>query len=244
MLGSVLPFSPDLADRVSEYCETHSEPLPDKLEEHWNWTVRTWMDAEMMSSKLQGQWLIWMSQWIAPKRVLEIGTFTGFSALAWYEGTRATKAEIVTMDVRGEVLAFTRKAFHDLGVDDRIQVIEGPALSSLRELQGEFDLIFLDADKTNYQAYVDMILERKLLSARGIILLDNVFARGLTMGNEFNPHIEKFRRPFWEANGEVLRALNKSLLNDPRIDSIVLPIFDGITQVKWKSSYYSTGKVE
>lgn len=62
--------------------------------------------------------------------VLEVGTFTGFSALAWYEGTRATKAEIVTLDVRGEVLNFTRKIFKDLGVDDRIKVIEGPAALS------------------------------------------------------------------------------------------------------------------
>ena len=62
--------------------------------------------------------------------VLEVGTFTGFSALAWYEGTRATKAEIITLDVRGEVLNFTRKMFSDLGVDDRIKVIEGPAAST------------------------------------------------------------------------------------------------------------------
>ena len=62
--------------------------------------------------------------------VLEIGTFTGFSALAWYEGTRTTKAEIITLDVRGEVLNFTRKMFADLGVDDRIKIIEGPAAST------------------------------------------------------------------------------------------------------------------
>ena len=62
--------------------------------------------------------------------VLEVGTFTGFSALAWYEGTRATKAEIITLDVRGEVLNFTRKMFSDLGVDDRIKVVEGPAAST------------------------------------------------------------------------------------------------------------------
>ena len=62
--------------------------------------------------------------------VLEVGTFTGFSALAWYEGTRTTKAEIITLDVRGEVLNFTRKMFAELGVDDRIKVIEGPAAST------------------------------------------------------------------------------------------------------------------
>ena len=137
--------------------------LPKVLDELWELTIRTWLDAEMMSSKLQGQWMVWTSQLMAPKRgeshilqgplllisqgaadmifitqkelivaiiVLEIGTFTGFSALAWYEGTRATNAEIVTLDVRGEVLNFTRKYFKDLGVDDRITVVEGPAIST------------------------------------------------------------------------------------------------------------------
>ncbi|KAK3171658.1 hypothetical protein OEA41_003742 [Lepraria neglecta] len=237
MLGSVLPFSPDLADRVSEYCEKHSEELPESLDKHWEWTVRTWMDAEMMSSKLQGQWMIWMSQWMAPKRVLEVGTFTGFSALAWYEGTRATNAEIITLDVRGEVLNFTRKMFKELGVDDRIRVIEGPAASMLEHVEGQFDLIFLDADKHNYQLYMNRILERRLLSPHGVVLVDNVFARGLTMGNEFNPYIEKIRRPFWEANGETLRKLNKSFLDDPRIDTLILPLFDGVTQIKWRAGY-------
>ena len=159
MLTSVLPFSPDLVDRVAEYCEKHSFAngldtlaLPESLDKHWEWTVRSWLDAEMMSSKLQGQWMIWMGQWIAPKRgkkfleapispiiggwyiktliVLELGTFTGFSALAWYEGTRETKAEIITLDIRGEVLNFARKLFRDLKVNDRIQVMEGPASSS------------------------------------------------------------------------------------------------------------------
>ncbi|KAL2059190.1 hypothetical protein ABVK25_000482 [Lepraria finkii] len=237
MLGSVLPFSPDLADRVSEYCEKHSKELPESLERHWEWTIRTWMDAEMMSSKLQGQWMIWMSQWMAPKRVLEVGTFTGFSALAWYEGTRATNAEIITLDVRGEVLNFTRKMFKELGVDDRIRVIEGPAASTLEHAEGQFDLIFLDADKHNYQLYMNRILERRLLSPHGVVFVDNVFARGLTMGNEFNPYIEKIRRPFWEANGETLRKLNKSFLDDPRIDTLILPLFDGVTQIKWKAGY-------
>ncbi|KAL9034182.1 MAG: hypothetical protein Q9214_007162, partial [Letrouitia sp. 1 TL-2023] len=168
---------------------------------------------------------------------LEVGTFTGFSALAFYEGTRSTNAEIVTMDVRGEVLQFTRKMFQDVGADDRIMVMEGPAAVSLKNVGGEFDLIFLDADKHNYQTYLDLILTRRLLSPNGIIVVDNVFARGFTMGNEFNTTTEKIRRPFWEANGETLRKLNKSFIDDPRIDTLILPLFDGVTQLKWKKDY-------
>ncbi|KAK4696556.1 hypothetical protein P7C71_g1389, partial [Lecanoromycetidae sp. Uapishka_2] len=188
MLGSVLSFSPELADRVSEY-------------------------------------------------LLDVGTFTGFSALAWHEGTRATKAEIVTLDVGGETLNTTRKFFKDVGVDDRVTTVEGQAASTLQKLEGEFDLIFLDADKQNNGLYLNIILERRLLSPKGIVLLDNMFARGLTMGSEFNPHADNARRPFWESMGKTLRTLNDGFLEDPRIDTLLLPLFDGVTQIKWKDGY-------
>ena len=69
----------------------------------------------------------------------------------------------------------------------------------------------------------------------------SVFARGLTVGNEFNPYIEKIRRPFWESNAATLRKLNKSFLEDPRIDTLILPLFDGVTQIKWKTGYLESG---
>ena len=172
--------------------------------------------------------------------MLEIGTFTGFSALAWYEGTRATGAEIVTLDVRGEVLAFTQAKFADLGVDDRIQIIEGPAAATLanhKAIEGEFDLIFLDADKHNYRWYLDKILERRLLSPRGVILVDNVFARGLTVGEECNPYMEGFRRPFWEKSAETLREFNGHVVKDERVDCVLRPVFDGVTQIKWREGW-------
>lgn len=120
--------------------------LPDVLAKHWQWTIDHCVDADMMSSRLQGQWMIWTSQWIAPKRgkeekffctfvslvwvVLEVGTFTGFSAIAWYEGTKQTQAEIVTLDVRSDILIAARQVFKDLGVDNRIKVVEGAAIET------------------------------------------------------------------------------------------------------------------
>ena len=126
-------------------------------------------------------------------------------------------------------------------------------------MEGEVDLIFLDADKHNYQHYLDIILGRKLLSRRGFILVDNgtqvfrpisthqcphsitvfqilVFARGFTFGEDFNPYVEKIRGPFWEASGETLRLINKNFVEDPRIDTLILPMFDGVTQIKWRES--------
>ncbi|KAL8822077.1 MAG: hypothetical protein Q9191_007181 [Dirinaria sp. TL-2023a] len=240
MLGSVLPFSPELADRVSAYCEKHSED--DVVE-----TTRAVDDLDEPNAGTQASLIVGLARLmieVEEPPVLEVGTFTGFSALAWYEGTRATQAEIITLDVRGEVLAFTRSKFQEMGVDDRIQILEGPAAASLANgdptrggVVGQFDLVFLDADKHNYQNYLDTILDRQLLSPKGIILVDNVFARGLTMGPEFNPFMEGFRRPFWEKSAETLRELNKSFLNDERIDCVLLPMFDGITQIKWRAAW-------
>lgn len=115
----------------------------------------------------------------------------GISALAWYEGMRATKVEIVTLDVGGEILNITRKFFKETQVDDRITTIEGPAASTsvqvlirtlgyptdklcrLEQVESQFDLVFLDADKQNNVLYLDIILKRRLLFPKGIVLLDN-----------------------------------------------------------------------
>ncbi|KAI9713023.1 MAG: hypothetical protein M1820_001008 [Bogoriella megaspora] len=193
------------------------------------------------------------------RSVLEIGTYTGFSALAWYEGTRSTKSEIVTIDLPGHVLEQTKDFFKEMGADDRIRVMEGSGNQELPKLSGEFELIFLDADKHNQRNYINIILEKRLLDPKGVILVDNseyinelalrntanvrtnpVFSRGLTMGNEFNPHLDKTTRPLWEAHGEALREFNKFLIDDPRIDVLMLPLFDGVTQIQWNLEYLQT----
>ncbi|KAL8953258.1 MAG: hypothetical protein Q9222_000863 [Ikaeria aurantiellina] len=194
MLQSVLPFTPDLAKKVSEYCEKHSE-------------------------------------------VLEIGTFTGFSALAWYEGTKATEAEIVTLDIQSEILKTTSTLFKELGVDDRITLVEGPAATTLPMIDGEFDLIFFDADKENQKLYLNLILEQRLLSPKGVIFVDNVLARGLAVGSGFNPFLEQRWRSFWETAGETMRTVNRDFVEDSRVDTMMLPLFDGVTQIKWKEGF-------
>ena len=151
MLGSVLPFTEDVADRVSEYCETRSTPITDTLQKHWEYTRGKFSDADKMSSRLQGAWMIFTAKDRKPKRgkkhkytpfsgsfffadtsvqpqpVLEIGCFSGYSALAWYEGTKETQAEIVTLELSPKMIAASRKAFQEYGVDDRVTLIEGPA---------------------------------------------------------------------------------------------------------------------
>lgn len=93
--------------------------------------------------------------------------------MAWYEGTRDTKAEIVTLEYSPKMIAASREAFKKYGVGDRVKLIEGPAENTLKTLEGEFDLIFVDANKDGYAGYVKTILDQGLLSANGIILCDN-----------------------------------------------------------------------
>jgi len=242
MLSSILSFTPDQAEEVSEYCETHSTALPNYLKHHWDWTLKNFVDADKMSSTLQGQWMIFMAQWISPKRILDVGTYSGFSALAWYEATKTTKAEIVTLELSAEMIKIAMETFKKNEAEDRIKLIEGPADDNLKMLEGEFDIVFLDADKINYHLYIKTILDKKLLSPKGIILCDNVFARGLTIGKSFNPYLDRVMRPFWETNGEALREFNKGLLKDTRIDICLIPLFDGVTQIKWKEGCY--GKID
>ncbi|KAL8654024.1 MAG: hypothetical protein Q9210_001765 [Variospora velana] len=270
MLKSVLPFSPDLTERVLEYCEKHAEviaqsntvqygdsakrrhaihlALPTLLHIHWEWTIRHYIDTEMMSSRLQGQWIIWMAQWIAPKR--------GFSAVAWYEGTRNSKAEIVGLDIRSEVLETTSNFFTEFGVADRITLVEGPAAKSsvqrskdlfsirylqhgffrVRTIEGEFDLIFFDPDKQNNKLYLDLVLEQRLLSPEGVILVDN--GQSLFDVPRWYLFLAERRRPFWETAGGTLGKVNQEDFGeDPRVDTLMLPLFDGMTKIKRKEGF-------
>ncbi|KAI4259832.1 MAG: hypothetical protein L6R42_004371 [Xanthoria sp. 1 TBL-2021] len=166
-------------------------------------------------------------------QVLEIGTFTGFSAVAWYEGTRATGAETFTLDIQSEVLKTTSDFFMELGVDDR--KVQPPkrqsdpvrTSSALNTIKGKFDLIFFDEDKENQKLYLDLILEQRLLSPKGVIFVDN----------GFNPFLEQRWRPFRKTAGETLRKVNQDFLDDPRVDTLMLPLFDGVTQMRWKEGF-------
>ena len=117
--------------------------------------------------------MIFTAQDRKPKRILEIGTYSGYSALAWYEGTKDTQAEIVTLELSQVMIDASKKTFEKMNVTDRIKLIEGPAGDSIDQLTGKFDLVFVDANKDGYQEYVKKILDKDLLSQNGIILCDN-----------------------------------------------------------------------
>lgn len=105
--------------------------------------------------------------------VLEIGSYSGFSALAWHEATIKTQAEIITTEIEPRMIAATQRTIERYGLGDRTHLIEGPAQDSIKTLSGTFDIIFVDADKEGYEGYVKSVLDLKLLSPEGVIICDN-----------------------------------------------------------------------
>ncbi|EEH46741.2 uncharacterized protein PADG_02839 [Paracoccidioides brasiliensis Pb18] len=235
MLNSILPFTPEAAEKVSGYCIEHTNGVPKMMEEVWEYTAKSFKEADKMSSPLQGSWMIFLAQDRKAKRILDIGTFSGYSALAWYEGTRETHAEIITLEVSPEMIAVARGVFDKYNVNDRITLIEGPAAESLEKLTGSFDLIFVDANKDGYEGYVNTILDRNLLSQDGLIMCDNVFARGMTISTSSNPILAGSSRSYWTECGKALRQFNAAVNQDPRIDVVMLPVFDGVSLIKLKN---------
>ncbi|KAL8925530.1 MAG: hypothetical protein Q9208_003421 [Pyrenodesmia sp. 3 TL-2023] len=225
-----------MAATVTDYCTKHSNAISPNMQEVWDWTCASFDNADKMSSPLQGATMKFLAAWQQPKRVLEIGCFTGFSAMAWYESTVSTQAEIITMELDPKMIAASRRTFDKYQLNDRVTLIEGPAQDSIETLTGVFDIIFVDANKEGYEGYVKQILDKKLLSRKGFIMCDNVFARGMTISTEANPELPAKVRPYWIENGKALRRFNTFCKNDPRIDSILLPLYDGVTLIKWKPS--------
>ncbi|KAI9716370.1 MAG: hypothetical protein M1812_005437 [Candelaria pacifica] len=234
MLNSIIPFTSEVAAEVTEYCSNHTNGIPTSMQDVWQWTTKTFKDADKMSSPLQGAWMIFLAEDRRAKRILEIGSYSGYSALAWYEGTKATKAEIVLLELSPEMIAATRRTLDTYNLNDRVRLVEGPAQESIATLAGAFDIIFVDANKDGYLGYLKAILDQKLLSSNGIIMCDNVFARGMTISTSANPELDNNVRPYWTECGKALRKFNDFVVSDPRVDVTMLPLFDGVTMIKWK----------
>jgi caffeoyl-CoA O-methyltransferase len=202
---------------VERYAVEHSTPDPEffrRLEEE---TRATTTAPQMMVGPLEGQflgWLVWLSK---AKRVLEIGSFTGYSsismALALPEGGR-----IISLDVNEETTAVARRYAEEAGVADRIDYRLGPGLETMQSLEGPFDLVFIDADKESYVDYYEATLP--LLAEDGLIVADNVLWSGRVA--EDDP----------DERTRTIMAFNDHVRNDPRVVAVVLTVRDGMTLIR------------
>jgi caffeoyl-CoA O-methyltransferase len=176
--------------------------------------------ARMQISPEQGQFMALLVRLMGAQRCLEVGTFTGYSALACGLAL-ATEGRLVTLDISEEWTAIARRYWREAGVADRIELRLGPAADSLRQLlaegaAGTFDFMFVDADKTGYADYLERGYE--LVRPGGLLAFDNV----LWGGRVADPAVT-------DADTQALRALNARLRDDPRFDLSLVPIGDGLT---------------
>lgn len=170
---------------------------------------------EMLSGKLQGAFLRMISRMVRPRRILEIGTYTGYSAICLAQGL-IEGGELLTIELDEELEDFARDYFKRAGLDDRIKQYIGDAQTLIPTLPGSFDLVFIDADKPGYSAYFDLIIDRVPIG--GFILADNVLYSGEVVAP---PHSRS-------RNAMGVTAFNEKIRQDPRVQQVLLPIRDGI----------------
>ncbi len=202
---------------LQRYSEAHTSPESDLLKKINRDTHSLVMKPRMLSGHMQGRFLSVLSKMIRPKTVLEIGTYTGYSALCLAEGVQSN-GKLITIDINEELETRVRGYFKESSFNDRIDYRIGNALKIIPELNGPFDLVFIDADKENYPNYYDLVIDK--VAQGGIILADNV----LWSGKVINQNPDKDTRN--------VMVFNDKVHNDPRVENVLLPIRDGITVIR------------
>ncbi len=173
----------------------------------------------MLSGKIQGKFLKFISQMIQPKRILEVGTYTGYSALCLAMGL-PSDGELITIDKNPELEAIATKYFEKSKNRNKIRHVCGNAMEIIPELEGEFDLVFLDADKSNYLNYYNLLLDK--IPQGGYILADNVLWSGKVV-QEVSPK---------DVDTKAILEFNSYVQNDPRVENVLLPFRDGLLLIK------------
>ncbi|MEZ4827814.1 MAG: O-methyltransferase [Bacteroidia bacterium] len=205
---------------LQHYIESQIPPEPEALAALRRETHLRVLYPQMISGHYQGRVLSFLSKMIRPQRILEIGTFTGYSAVCLSEGL-APGGRLDTIDVNPELEVHITRALERSGVADRVNLHFGPALEIIPTLEGPFDLVFIDADKNNYLNYFEMVLPR--LSDRGIILADNVLWSGRI-----------FDQAILDKETVGIRAFTAFIQQDERVEQVILPVRDGIMLIRKK----------
>jgi len=202
---------------VEAYAEEHSSPDGELFQRLAAETREKSEAPQMMVGLLEGQFLGALVRSTRAKRILELGTFTGYSSISMALAL-PPDGRVVTCDVNEETTAIARRYAEEAGVADRIEYRLGPALDSIAALEGEFDLVFIDADKPNYVNYYEAAVPR--LAPNGLIVLDNT----LWSGRVADPQED-------DENTRAIRAVNERVRDDPRVRNVLLTVRDGMNLV-------------
>jgi len=205
-----------ISEKLDGYVVRHSEDEPTLLKALTRETYQKILQPRMLSGHYQGRVLSVLSKLIRPKVILEIGTFTGYSALCLAEGL-SLDGVLHTIDINEELVDFQRTYFDKSDYGSQIIQHLGPALDIIPTLDTHFDLVFMDADKPNYINYFNQIIDQ--LNPGGVILSDNVLWSGKVI-EALEPN---------DLSTKIVLEYNKLLKEDPRIETVLLPIRDGLT---------------
>lgn len=208
-----------LPANIAAYAEAHTSPESELLYRLNRNTHAHIMAPRMLSGHIQGRLLAMLSWMVRPRRILEIGTYTGYSALCLAEGL-TDDGRLITIDHNEELEEFARSYWQQSGLNYKIELRIGPAADVIPSLSDLFDLVFIDADKRNLSVYYDMVFDR--VRPGGFILADNVLWSGKVVE--------------WAKSSDLdttaVLAFNQKVQNDPRVENVLLPVRDGMMMVR------------
>ena len=210
-----------LDSKIQDYADKYTSPESDALRELNEDTHANVASPNMLSGHIQGRILAMISKMIKPKYILEIGTYTGYSAICLCEGLEFG-GKLITIDINSDMEAINKKYFDKAGVSGKIKKLTGNALELIPKLDHGIDLVFIDADKTNYANYYDMVFDK--MNAGGIILADNVLWSGKVLLEEKD----------MDDDTKALAKFNEKIMNDNRVENILLPVRDGLMVIRKK----------
>lgn len=200
---------------ANEYALKHSSPMDELLSEIYQYTLENHPESHMISGPLQGNLLTMISRMIQPKTILEIGTFTGYSAICLAKGLEEN-GRLLTIESRASEATVAKRFFDRSDFKEKILLQVGDAKEILKDLNESWDLVFVDADKTGYIDYFEMLM--KHAKSGSWMLFDNVFFHG-----------EVLKEKLTGKNAKAIDAFNEHVSKDPRVDKLMMTIRDGLT---------------
>jgi len=209
-----------IPENIQAYASAHTSQLSPLLTEILEFTLANHAHPQMISSHEQGLFLQFLSSMKRPKRILEIGTFTGFSGLCLASGL-TEDGELHTLELREEDAATAKAYFARSPLNEKIHLHIGNALETISSLNEQWDIVFIDADKTGYIDYYNLVLPN--LAPGGIIIADNVLFHG-----------DVVKEPLSGKNAKAIDAFNKHVKNDDSVEQVMLTVRDGLLLVRKK----------
>lgn len=204
-----------LPKEIDQYSGQHTQSENKVLSDLNRETHIKVLIPRMLSGHIQGRILSMFSHMIQPKNILEIGTYTGYSAICFAEGMKPD-GKLITIDINNELETMANSYFEKSGFGDQIEMKIGNAMDIIPNLDLEFDLVFIDADKDNYSNYFDLVIDK--VSKGGFIIADNVLWSGKVTTDEVNT----------DKDTKALDEYNKKIHEDPRVENVLMPVRDGL----------------